>query len=59
MTNIIHCCVCGRQISRLGCENKFECPGPPTIMGPYKFACSICARDLDGNGLFPEERCGE
>jgi len=25
-------------------------------MGPYKFACSVCARDLDKNELFLEER---
>jgi len=50
----VYCCVCGRQIT--GRSNTIEAPKPATDMGFGTYACSECAKDLDGNGLFPEER---
>ena len=56
-TNKIYCCVCGRQIiSTIGYDNDYcvSCPNP-ILMGINTYCCHICGKDLDENGLFPEE----
>lgn len=50
----IYCCVCGRQIT--GRSGKREAPLPATFMGVGTYSCADCSKDLDENGLFPEER---
>ena len=57
-SNILYCCSCGRQIKKKGISSdKLEAPlyGFKLNFGNTIF-CGDCAKDLDENGLFPEER---
>lgn len=51
----MYCCVCARQITSHGVSNDYECPAPVTHMGFGTACCSECSKELDENGLFPEE----
>jgi hypothetical protein len=54
----IICACCGRQIVsyQVSIRDKFFTNGPLTSMGPtLGVACRECSKDLDENGLFPEE----
>lgn len=51
----IYCCVCGRQIIKSGEISDRTTSPPVTLMGPNQYACSVCASELDENGLFPGE----
>ena len=51
-----YCCVCARQITSNNVSDNYEAPGPVTLMGFGEYCCSECSKDLDENGLFPEER---
>jgi hypothetical protein len=53
---IIYCCCCGRQISKNPWSVELQAPFPITYMSNKDVACSDCSRDLDENGMFPEER---
>jgi DNA-directed RNA polymerase subunit RPC12/RpoP len=54
-----YCCVCARQITNNKNNNDYECQGPVKYMGPtLGFICAECSKDLDEDGLFPEERNG-
>lgn len=55
----IECCCCGRQILKGKSSDKWVAPSPATIMWSNKWACADCSRDLDKNGLFPEEATSE
>lgn len=57
MSNKHYCCCCARQITNNKTSNDYECHGPVISMGPtLGYICSDCSKDLDENGLFPEER---
>lgn len=57
MSNKHYCCCCARQITHTKNNNDYECCGPVKFMGPtLGFICFECSKDLDENGLFPEER---
>jgi len=53
-----YCCTCGKQIvsdsSFTG--NSRTTQGPVKLMGFGTVICHSCGKELDGNGLFPEER---
>jgi hypothetical protein len=51
-----YCCCCGRQIAKEPWSKEVQAPTPITIMSNKDVACADCAKDLDENGLFPEER---
>lgn len=52
-----YCCACARQITSNGISDERECPTPVKFMGPtLGYICADCSKDLDENGLFPEER---
>jgi hypothetical protein len=51
----IDCC-CDRQIVQNQNPDKYITIGPVIKMGPNKWCCAECSKDLDENGLFPEER---
>ena len=54
---IIKCCCCARQITHHNTSNEYECPLPATYMGPnVGYCCAECSKDLDSEGMFPEER---
>jgi len=53
----IDCCCCGRQIlldRRVG--DNYVAPGPAYRMVGSNYTCGECGKELDENGLFPEER---
>ena len=53
----IYCCVCARQIVSYEADDDYIIGSRSVInMGPGKFCCLNCGKDLDENGLFPEER---
>lgn len=53
----VYCCCCARQIvSFVTKPDEYVTTLPATFMGIDKWACSECSKDLDENGLFPEER---
>lgn len=55
----IHCCICGRQIVSYRTDPKDKLivdNRTLTKMVGLDVACYQCSRDLDENGLFPEER---
>lgn len=53
----IRCCCCARQmVSTDGSTERTVSGKNAIIMGPGMYACHECAKDLDENGLFPEER---
>jgi hypothetical protein len=52
---IKYCCCCGRQISKTNISNDRQAPSPCKFMGTDSYACADCSKDLDENGLFPEE----
>ena len=58
MSDIICCCICGKQIIRdlVGHGDKFVTCGPVIHMGCNTFACIYCSAELDENGLFLDER---
>jgi hypothetical protein len=60
MKNIKKCCCCARQIVSytVDIRDEFCCNLPATSMGFGKWCCRECSKDLDENGLFPEERGG-
>jgi hypothetical protein len=51
-----YCCVCARQIVKRQTDTSNQAPTPVTMMGPNQYCCADCSKDLDENGLFPEER---
>lgn len=52
-----YCTCCARQlVDYLANDERIVGPGPFIKMGPNEFCCQSCGRDLDENGLFPEER---
>ncbi len=60
----VYCCVCGKQaVSYMGSPigQNYD-PDTTTFEGgragfkPNEIFCGYCAKDLDENGLFPEER---
>jgi hypothetical protein len=57
----IYCAVCGKQAvpGQVPVYDKYVCPleGAKANFGNTVF-CGHCAKDLDENGLFPEERSG-
>ena len=65
MTNsrIIHCCVCAKQVVPydVSPDDKYCTTGKNAKCGfkPNECFCDICGKDLDENGLFPEERDGD
>lgn len=53
----IYCFCCGKQIVNYHIENDdYITCGPVKFMGCGKYCCFECGKDLDENGLFPEER---
>lgn len=52
----VYCSCCARQICRTIFDTKIQAPLPARYLGCGKYACADCSRDLDENGLFPEER---
>ncbi len=57
MPKRIECACCGRQIVSYPVNDKYCVGGkPPKALGFGKYCCHICGKDLDENGLFPEER---
>lgn len=53
----IYCCVCGRQIvSKQNHDPLYTASKPDIFMGVKTYACIECSKDLDENGMFPEER---
>jgi len=55
-----HCCCCGKQIVKSYCPNEND-KNATTAVGAKagfggEFFCGHCAKDLDEDGLFPEER---
>jgi len=54
--NKIYCQCCGRQIVQGKTSNDYVAPSPPTFLWSDKYCCAECSKDLDENGLFPEER---
>ncbi len=55
---IKRCCICARQIVSYttSVDDKYICSLPATNMSFGKWCCKECSKDLDENGLFPEER---
>ena len=52
-----YCCVCGRQFVKVSWDDKIMVSSyNAVIMGIDEFCCYQCSKDLDENGLFPEER---
>ena len=51
----VNCCCCARQIVSYQQNDKYVTSGPVVRMGPDKYCCFECSKDLDENGLFPEE----
>ena len=51
------CECCGRQIVSYNVSNddKYCANSPAKSLGFGKYCCRECGRDLDENGLFPEE----
>jgi hypothetical protein len=57
MDKIIKCTDCGRQIVSYPADDKVKVGGYPATHGVgNNFICYKCAKDLDENGLYPEER---
>jgi hypothetical protein len=56
--SIKRCCCCSRQIvsNVVGINDKYCCNVPATRMWSDQWCCKECSKDLDENGLFPEER---
>lgn len=55
----IRCCICGRQIVsyRTDPQDKFIVDNRKIVrMVGTDVACYQCSKDLDEDGLFPEER---
>lgn len=52
----VYCSCCARQICRTIFDTEIQAPLPARHLGCGKYACSDCSKDLDENGLFPEER---
>jgi hypothetical protein len=54
----IYCCCCAKQIVQYDVrqDDKYVTCGPVIAMGFGKVCCKFCSKDLDENGLFPEER---
>lgn len=54
-----YCCVCGRQFVDKSFDNTIMVgKHNAVIMGTNEYCCYECAKDLDENGMFPEERKG-
>ena len=55
-----YCNCCGRQITNNDVSDKYECKTPLTLMCGNNYTCCECSKELDENGLFPEEalQCG-
>ena len=54
---IMFCAVCGRQIFKGSVSTKETAPFRGSVFnGPTSLICGDCSKDLDENGLFPEER---
>lgn len=56
--SIKRCSCCARQIVSytVHTHNKYMCMLPAINMGFGQWYCKECSKDLDENGLFPEER---
>lgn len=55
--NKLLCDCCGKQIIKgFGRPDKYVTYGPTTFLGINTHACKECSKDLDENGLFPEEQ---
>lgn len=52
----VYCSCCARQICKCVWNTEIQAPFPARHLGCGKYACADCSKDLDGNGLFPEER---
>ena len=54
----IHCCCCNRQIVSYPCDNEYAIDNKFAKAGfkSNEAFCRDCGKDLDENGLFPEER---
>lgn len=60
----IHCCVCGKQAvrgqnPRPDDEKITKLEEARAAFSPDECFCGYCAKDMDENGLFPEERLME
>ncbi len=53
----IVCCCCSKQIVKYNCHpnDKRITSGPGVRMCGNDWCCNECSKDLDENGLFPEE----
>lgn len=60
----IYCCVCGKQAVK-GQNPRWDDPritkleGGRAAFSSDECFCGYCAKDMDENGLFPEERFTE
>lgn len=54
---ITRCACCGRQVVNYKVyRSRYVTSGPVTLLCSGEVACCECSRDLDEDGLFPEER---
>jgi len=51
-----YCQCCSRQIVSYKANEERIVGGEPSIIMVNGLCCFMCAKDLDENGLFPEER---
>ena len=56
--SIKRCCCCARQIvsGSVDIRDEYRCMVPAVNMGFGAWCCKECSKDLNEDGLFPEER---
>lgn len=55
----IECEVCSRQVIDADVDDAYCAPLKGGRMGFRSIICGICAKELDENGMYPEERLNE